>query len=234
MLWYIGYLKHFHENVLLKQWRNLISVNFKWPCSHFFLTPCTLARICLKLFHSNILMNNMIISMFIILSSWFIIYNVNSCNRFSNAEENPQRKFPLGLNWGHLVSCVIYDAELCMLFCLYMKANNAQNLKNYKGITKLTTFHHITWIKPLWNGDRAFIRNPWERRKAQETSGGHKIEAGLGSYQPITGRADFSILPDQSEASGRSQQPIRCHVHPSSYIYGSTACQTSVTQKIPQ
>ena len=172
--------------------------------------------------------------MFIFLSLWFIIYDVISCNRCYGAEENPQRKFPLGLNWGHLVSCVIYDVQLCMLFCLCMKSNNAQNLKNYKGLRKLTTFHHVTWIKPLWNGDRAFIRNPWERRKAQETSGGKKIEAGLGSYQPITGRADFSILPDQSEASSKSQQPIRRHVHPSSYIYGSTACQTSVTQKIPQ
>ena len=173
--------------------------------------------------------------MFIFLSLWFIMYDVISCSRYSTAEGNPQRKFPLGLNWGHLVSCVTHMmSSFVCCFVFAWKQNNAHNLKKYKEIGKLTAFHHVTWIKTLWNGDRAFIRNPWEQRKAQETSGGQKIEAGLGSYRPIAGRADFSILPDQSEASGRSQQPIRRHVHPSSYIYGSRACQTSVTQKIPQ
>ena len=129
--------------------------------------------------------------------------------------------------------CQIWSRALYFVLSLYESKKMLQIWK-IQDIGKLTEFRHVTWTKPLWNGDRAFIRNPWEQRKAQETSGGHKIEAGLGSYRPITGRADFSILTDQSEASSKSQQPIRRHVHPSSYIYGSTACQTSVTQKIPQ
>ena len=75
------------------------------------------------------------------------------------------------------------------------------------------------------------LGNGGKLRKLPE---GTRKEAGLGSDRPIQHKVTFLILFGQSAAPSWSQQPIRGHVDPSSYIYGSGACQTSVTQKIPE